>query len=62
MTPPNDELLREYTDRLRRLRRQGPVYRWDLAEEMRLSLVSIDAARPVLDALFKGQDVLDPTN
>lgn len=57
----NQEILREYTLRVQQARRRGPVYRWDVAEEMRLALVSYDAAKPVLDHLFGGADRLEPT-
>lgn len=55
----NQEVLREYTLRVKQARRTGPVYRWEIAEEMRLALVSYDAAKPVLDHLFGAADCLE---
>lgn len=57
----NQEILREYTLRVQQARRRGPVYRAEIAEEMRLALVSHAAARPVLDHLFGAADRLEPT-
>lgn len=56
---PDPDLLQQYTSRLRELRREGPVTRGALAEEMRLDLVSYDAAKPVPDKLFTTHNTLE---